>query len=93
MKQFFNWVMVVGLILLITGLIILDSYLDDENVSNAFHEGYEKSQTEISRQDSALYKVAYHEGWIDALNAGDTTIIYIDSVFTHKYFYIEIRKD
>ena len=92
MKRIFNWGMVVGLTLLITGITGLTILGYDENINNAYNKGYKKGRAEISRQDSVLYKVAYYKGWIDALNVDDTTIVYIDSVFTHKYFYIEIKR-
>ncbi len=89
MKHVFNWVMVIGLTLLITSLIILSNYLEDEKVNTAFDRGYEQGQT---KQDSALYKVAYHQGWKDALTTEDTTFIYVDSLFAREYIYIKIKK-
>lgn len=52
MKHFFNWAMGIGLTLLVVCVIIFDS-LDDENISNAFDEGYKKGQTEASENQPA----------------------------------------
>jgi len=81
MKQIFNWSMLVGIILLITGLILLSGYLNNVNIDNVYNKGYNQGYSEALE----------HKKFWSIDECRDTTIHFIDAIISYDTIYVTIK--